>query len=136
ERSRARVGLLRESLGDPNQPDLDVIGCSDHLALARELAERSVTLVRDDAGLLPVRADIGRVAVVRPRPKDLTPADTSSLVIASLAAAIRRRHQAVDEFVTEHPPTTEEISQMARRAADYGLVVVGTLDASRDPLQA
>ena len=36
-------------------PDLAVVGGAEHRALAAELAARSITLVRDPAGLLPVR---------------------------------------------------------------------------------
>ena len=62
-----------------DQPDLAVVGCADHRALAAELAERSVTLVRDDAGLLPLAPGADdRILAVMPAPRDLTPADTSA----------------------------------------------------------
>ena len=61
----------------------------------RELARRSVTLVRDDAGLLPLRpsASARGCSCSRRRPTDLTPADTSSTVSLRLADAVRRRHR-------------------------------------------
>jgi beta-N-acetylhexosaminidase len=134
--SRERVERLRRRLGGSPQPGLDVVGCAEHRAIAREVAERSVTLVRDDAGILPLRTDAGgRIAVVTVRPADLTPADTSSTVRLELADAMRARHPDVDAFETSHPPTDGEIADLRSRVADAGVVVLGTLDASRDPKQ-
>jgi beta-N-acetylhexosaminidase len=130
--STRRILALREWLGSAPRPDLDVVGSADHAALAREVAERSVTLVRNDAGLLPLRipAD-GRVLAVMPRPANLTPADTSATVAPGLAAAIRSRHPLVDEVVTGMPPTSEDIAALRRRVSEYEyrLAVVGTINA-------
>src|SRR5262245_45600763 len=73
-----RILRLKAWLRGKRQPPLSVVGGREHRALAREVAEQSVTLVRDTAGRLPVRlAAEDRIAVVVPRPEDLTPADTS-----------------------------------------------------------
>src|SRR5262249_35061977 len=55
--SAGRLASLRSRLAGAAQPGLEVVGSDVHLALAREVARRSVTLVRDDAGLLPIRLD-------------------------------------------------------------------------------
>ncbi|MGH7357483.1 MAG: glycoside hydrolase family 3 protein [Candidatus Rokuibacteriota bacterium] len=133
--SRDRVAGLRRRLALRARPGFEVVGCAEHRSLARELAVRSVTLVRDEAGTLPIR-DGARVAAIVVRPADLTPADTSSTVDVELAEAIRDRRHAVDAFVTEHPPTAEEIAGIRERVREHDVVVVGTLDASRDPRQA
>ena len=92
ERVRARLADIRRWLSGFDQPALDVVGCAEHVALARELAERSITLVRNDDGHLPLRlGSDARVAVVQSAPARLTPADTSERVPPTLAAAIRRR---------------------------------------------
>ncbi len=85
--SADRITGLRRRLGTVAQPPIDVVRSAAHEALAREVAERSITLVRDEDGRLPLRlpAD-ARVVVVQPLPRDLTPADTSSSVPALLAA--------------------------------------------------
>ncbi|MGZ8600506.1 MAG: glycoside hydrolase family 3 protein [Actinomycetota bacterium] len=133
--SERRVGALRRWLGSFDDLPLDVVGSDEHRALARELAERSITLVRDDARALPLRAD-ARIAAIMPAPRDLTPADTSSTVAAGLDGALRRHAATVDAFVTGHPPTAAEIASLRDRAAGYDVVVVGTIDAFRDPSQA
>ncbi len=86
-RSSRRVDDLRAWLATFEQPDIAVVGCDAHRALAAELAARSLTLVRDDDRRLPLRLEPGaRVAAIMPRPADQTPADTSSTVAPGLAA--------------------------------------------------
>ena len=103
-RSLERLARLQARLADVHAPGLDVVCSAEHRRLANELAERSVTLVRNDEGLLPIRSGPGaRIAAIMPRPRDLTPADTSSRVPPMLAAALRAHHPVVDEFVTSHP---------------------------------
>jgi beta-N-acetylhexosaminidase len=134
--SAARVRALRAWVAGFEQPALDVVGSAEHAALARELATRSLTLVRDD-GSLPLRLDDdARILAVMPAPKDLTPADTSSFVRPGLADAIRTQHPRVDEIVTSHPPTPDEIAAVVERAGACDAVVLGTISASLDRSQA
>ncbi len=135
--SVARILALKEWAVAQPQPDLSVVGCAEHRALEAELARRSITLARDTAGLLPLRLSPGaRVAAVMPRPQDLTPADTSSTIAPHLAAALRAYHPHVDEFITEHLPTDDEIAVLRERVAGYDLLVLGTINASMQPEQA
>ncbi len=64
-----------------------------------------------------------------PRPANLTPADTSSSVEPSLAAALREHHPEVTEIVTGHSPTHAEIAGVVAATATADAVVVGTLTA-------
>lgn len=138
ERLRRRLGRAAARADRLDRLDLPVVGSAGHRALAREVAERSITLVRDEAGLLPIRLPTGaRVVAIMPRPRDLTPADTSSAVAPGLAAALRAAWPAavVEELVTGQPPTEAEIAGVRGRVAGAELVVVGTIDGSRDPAQ-
>ncbi len=112
------------------------MGGPAHAALARELAERSLTLVRDDARRLPLAlpADATILAVM-PTPIDLTPADTSSTVAPGLAAALRTRFARVEEVVTSAAPTDAEIAAVRDRVGQADAVVVGTIDGAREPSQ-
>ena len=135
--SGARIAGLRHWLAGFEDPGLEVVGSSEHAAIARELAERSLTLVRDEARLLPLRlSPDARLLAIMPTPRDLTPADTSSYVRPGLAAALRARHPAVDEIVTGHPPTDAEVAGVLERAGRYDAIVVGTISASADAAQA
>jgi beta-N-acetylhexosaminidase len=74
--------------------------------------------------------------VVQSRPADLTPADTSSRVPPSLAAALRKRHAAVDELLVPAAPTAADIAATRHRASGYDMVVVGTVAANIFAAQA
>ncbi len=118
-----------------DQPPIDVVGSDAHRALAAELAGRSISAIRDRAGLLGRPVGSGtRVLVVEPRPGLLTPADTTSLLPAGgLAAAVRERHPAVDSIVIEDHVTDRAIGDACRRAAASDLVILGTVDALARP---
>ena len=136
-RSRARLDALRRWIDTFEQPSLDVVGSAEHRALASELAARALTLVRDDAGLLPLRlSPEHRILAVMPAPRDLTPADTSSYVTPTMAAALRVHGREVDEVITSHPPTDAEIAALRARAEGYDAIVAGTINATPDSPQA
>ena len=135
--SLERIYALKQWAAAQPQPDLDVVGCAEHRALEAELARRSITLVRDEAGLLPLRlTPDARIAAVMPTPRDLTPADTSSTIVPHLAGALRAYHPRIDAFVTAHLPSDAEIAALRGQLADYDLIVLGTINASMQPEQA
>ena len=132
-----RLAALREWLAGFAQPELNIVGCAEHEALAAELAARSITLVRNDDALLPLRLDPGaRVAVVQSPGTRLTPADTSDTVPTALAAAVRRRAPHTDELLTSVEPTMAEIAAIRERVRDFDVVIVGTAMANLRPAQA
>ena len=139
-RSLGRVSELRRRLApllEAGRPGLDVVGSNAHRALSREVAARSLTLVRDEARNLPLR--IGpeeRILAIMPRPVDLTPADTSSTVQPGLAAALRAVYPRVDELVVGYAPDDAEIAMARRCATDAAAVVVGTIAAEPGSAQA
>lgn len=136
--STARILSLKKWLGDTwSQPDLSVIRSAEHMEVAREIAEASITLVRDETGILPLKLTSDqRVAVILPRPLDLTPADTSSYVTPKLAEALREFHPRVDEFILPHAPGDSDIAGIVEKARGYDLIVVGTLNAHQQTGQA
>jgi len=135
--SARRILKLKAWVARSKQPPLSVIGCREHHALAREVAEKSVTLVRDTAGLLPLNLQPNaKIAVVVPRPEDLTPADTSSLVMPALASAARRYHRQVDDFTIAMNPSVAEIKALRAKLVKYDLLILGTINAASHPGQA
>lgn len=128
--SARRVLALKARLAKMKQPPLSIVGCREHLALARQVAEQSMTLVRNTAQRVPLNlTSDAKVAVVVPRPEDLTPADTSSYVTPNLAAALRRYHRRVDEFVMAMNPESSEIKSLREKLKNYDLAIIGTINA-------
>ena len=136
--SSARLADLRGWLARFDPPPVDVVGSPAHRELANELARRSITLMRDRDGSLPLRLKPGaRVLVIEPRPRDLTPADTTSwLAPGGLAAALRERWPGVESVVVEAALSPEEIAGLRARAATADAVVLGTVDALGQPTVA
>jgi beta-N-acetylhexosaminidase len=136
--STARLAALRGWLADAGPaPGLDVVGGAEHGALSRTLAERALT--RLDEGAAPLRFERStRLLSVMPEPRDLTPADTSSAVEPGLGRALRTRFDSVEEVLVGVAPSDDEITDLRRRAAsdDVDAVVVGTIEAHRQPAQA
>jgi beta-N-acetylhexosaminidase len=137
-RSAERVLALKDWIKQTSPPPgLDVVGCAEHRLVADEIAERSMTRVRDTHGLLPLRLHDGqRLAVVLPRPVDLTPADTSSYVAPTLAQALRRYHPWVEQFLLSHAPSQQEIADLLVQLAGFDCAIVGTLNAYSQSEQA
>lgn len=127
-----RLSVLNEWLATFPRPDSDVVGCASHRELASELARRSITLVREDGGLLPLRIGASqRILAVMPRPIDLTPADTSSMVEPGLAKAVQGHHPATTEMIVGHEPSASEVAAVLKAARDHDLVIVGTIEAGQ-----
>lgn len=138
-----RVLNLQQWLARQRQPTPDVVRCREHGELARMVAERSITLLRNKAGLLPLgdNARERSLVVVMPRPVDLTPADTSSYVNPGLADALRAYHPRVEEIFTENPPTNDDIAALEQKlsgydASDKPTLILVTLSASMQEAQA
>jgi beta-N-acetylhexosaminidase len=114
-----------------------VIQSADHLKIADEIAERSITLVRDRVKLLPIHlASDKKIAVVIPLPQDLTPADTSSYVMPKLADSIRAYHPRVDEIRIPFAPSEQDRAVLRQKLRGYDLVVIGTINAYAQAEQA
>ena len=136
--SLERIASLKKWLADSHltRPDISTVGCAEHRRVADEIAERSITLVRHRNNMLPLRLmNNQRIAVVIPQPIDLTPADTSSYVVPSLAAELRKYHPSVDEFFVPHSPSERDISDVIEKMQKHDLIVVGTINAFNNPSQ-
>jgi beta-N-acetylhexosaminidase len=135
--ARARVLRLRRWLAGFERPPAAMVRSAEHEALASRAAAAAITLVRDEAGLLPLRlpAD-SRVAVITPTPRDLTPADSSVTEPLDLASAIRRHHGAADDVRVGSDPDAGDIGRARRAAVQADVAIVVTLAANVQPGQA
>lgn len=135
--SSRRIRELRRWLGGFERPPLDVVRSPSHRELARRAAGAALTLVRDDAGLLPLRSDsAGRIVVITPQPRELTPADSSADEPLALADAVRRHHRDVLDLRVASEPGDEEIRAAREAAGSAGYVIVATMATIVQPSQA
>lgn len=129
ERSKARISALRSGV-EEIEPDPSLVGSVGHLDVARTLADRSVTLVRDLHGLLPLSPQ-GTLLVLEPVPTDVTPADTTALYPPCLAEEISRIHPSVTSLVYPQEPSDGDIAAAVHLAEGHDVVVVGTVAAPK-----
>lgn len=129
EDSATRVEQARARI---RPAEIDPVIVGSHVGLADELARRSLTLVRDDAGLIPIRLEAdARVLVLEPEPTNVTPADTTALYPPGLASALRSLHPRVDELVYPHDPGAPDIAAITDKVTGYDLVVAATVNATK-----
>ncbi len=64
-RIKFRLGLFDRPYADLER-EKSVLACPEHMALAREATRRSLVLLKNDGGVLPLPKDIRRLAVVGP----------------------------------------------------------------------
>ena len=126
--SQRRVLALRQRLREFAQPDAAVLRSRPHLALAQRVARRSITLVRDDAGWLPLRPRRQEtVLVVTPTPRVLTPADSSLTEPFDLAGAVARHHDTLRSIRVPADPGAGDVAAVQAAAATADHVIVGTI---------
>jgi beta-N-acetylhexosaminidase len=116
-------------------PPFAVIGCADHQEVAREIAERSITLVKNE-GQVPLRVGPEQtIAVITPIPVNLTPADTSAQVQIRLGELVQQRHARTRALQIPFYASGAEIAAVVEAASQAEVVIVGTINATQDPGQ-
>jgi beta-N-acetylhexosaminidase len=107
----------------------DIVGSPEHRARAADIASRAITLLRDSAGMLPLRAP-GRVLVVQYAPEtELRAGRAFAAAIRSGRVAVHRERAAggpapVTELARLTPAATGDLLDSLGRSADSSTVVV------------
>ena len=121
---RVVATFLRFASVFERQPPIDVVGCDDHRALAREAAAASTVLLRNEGSLLPLAEDaigrmavLGRLAAVR-NLGDGGSSDVRSSEVVTALDGLRKRFGA---HRVEHSDDDASIAA----GADVVVVVVG-----------
>lgn len=74
-RVKARIGIFDDPMVDPDEAER-MTNCAEHRELAREMARRSLVLLKNDDNLLPLRG-IQRLAVIGPNADSIELGDYS-----------------------------------------------------------
>ena len=109
------------------------LGTPRHLARARRVGEHGVTLIKNDAGLLPLAAGDGKKVLVTGYRS--VSATSNAQPAAHLAARLRGEGVATELFETGTAPDAAAIAGAVSRAASSDIVVVATANASGSPTQ-
>lgn len=131
-----RVARLRAWLAAQGPADPAWLGAAEHRAWAAAIARDALTLLRDDAGLLPLRRDV-RLAVLEffQQPAYLAPSDRPAT--SPLAEALRPRFpQIVGAILDGTAPSAADLATARAVAVAADLVLIGTRATNRLPAQA
>ena len=123
-RMKWRRGVFRAPLVDVNEVD-GAVGTPQHLAAAQRVTDRTTTLVRNDAGLLPLTGEPKRVLVTGW-------GDSSTQVLAERIAV---RGPDVGALPTGATPTVSDIAAAVGASKGVDLVIVLTNALSAHPEQ-
>lgn len=118
-RLKARQGILAHPYVDPAQVD-DVVGTPEHLATATAVTDRTTTLVKNDAGVLPMRVSGASLLVTG---YGVTTTQTIADELAGKGATVER-------VVTGTAPSDAEIAAAVGAARGKDAVVVTTMKAA------
>lgn len=113
-----RRGLFRDPFVDP-MVATQVMGAPEHLASAQAISDRTTTLVKNDAGLLPLA----------PGPRDVLVAGWGVTTTQRLAAALTSRGATPTVLESGTTPSDAAIDDAVAAAEDADLVVVSTNNA-------
>jgi beta-N-acetylhexosaminidase len=131
-RSVYRILRLKQRLGAFGDPFVDEasvprrVGTPEHLAAADRVSERTVTLVRNDAGTLPLAPDTGKHALVT---------GWGMTTTSTLGAHVAERGLKTEAYETGASPSDAAIAEARRRADASDLIIVTTNRASASPAQ-
>lgn len=123
---RARARLPREL------PPLSVVGSDEHRQIAQTIADRAITVVRDNGRLPLVSNPEDRVVIVTVKTADLTPADTSSKVRVGLPSAISRRQPRAEALEIPMHADAAAVRAALRYLEDADTIIIGTIAAETD----
>ena len=122
---KAKRGLLDRALVDEGAV-ADVVGTPEHLAVAEHVGRASVTLLRNDDGVLPLKANTGQSALVTGR---------GPTTLNTLDAMLRVRGVAPQVLDTGTTPDQAAIDTAVATAEGKSFVLVATYSAWKNPEQ-
>jgi beta-N-acetylhexosaminidase len=124
-RLKWRLGLAKRRITNPARVD-QVVGTPAHLAVAETASNRSITLLRNSAGLLPLAPNTGQKVLVT---------GFGLTTTATLGQDVTARGLTAQVIDTGYSPTPAQIASAVSAAGASDLLVVSTFNAWGSPTQ-
>ncbi|HLO01535.1 MAG TPA: beta-N-acetylhexosaminidase [Symbiobacteriaceae bacterium] len=131
-----RVTKARKQVAETGRPSLDVLKCEKHETLSAQIAEAAVTVVKDEAGLLPLSPDGLGVIVCGTVPQSFAEEYLAFANDPALAQAFRAAVPGAEVLVVDRAPTAAQIEAAVGVAGRAKTVVLGTYLSLQFPAQA
>jgi beta-glucosidase len=123
--------LTQDGVAGKPRPDAAVVECEEHVALAREAAEKSIVLLKNTGEVLPLAPEAGvKIAVVGDLADSINLGDRGSSMVTSSSVTLPLQgiRAAAGAATVEHFATDADFS----RLADFDVAVVVTGLTYRD----
>jgi beta-N-acetylhexosaminidase len=131
----AKARLTQDPVPDPERAEREV-GTAEHRQRALDLARRTITVVRQGDGVLPLPCDLGeRLVVLSPLGSQRSMMEKWTYGESPLGREIAARAPGALQLALEYPVDANARKDMASALAAAQIVVVGTLNAVIDPDQ-
>jgi len=131
-----RIDVVRQQLPRQSLP-LKVIGSPEHQQVAQHIAEASITVVKDETPLLPLElAPNDLLVVLQPKPRNLTPADTSAAVEVKMSEALQQYHPTTIKIPYRMDLDEHEMTAVITQCHDAKTIIIGTINTQETPQQA
>jgi beta-N-acetylhexosaminidase len=118
---KQKRGLFKNPYVDEGEID-GVVGTPQHLSTAQAIADKSVTLVKNESGTLPLQENSGEKALVT----GYGATGFGLNAVENLARAIEERGLATEAFQTGINPNEAQIDAAVLKARESDLVIVTT----------
>ncbi len=139
DESVMRILRTKESYGllDPNTTDIKLTDYVQlHEEFSRKLNREAVTVVKDDAGLIPIGPDRERVlAISHSMSRTIWDEMPQERRYNSFSYAFSTERDGVDALTVDYSPGTQEVEMARNMADDYDVVVIAFGDVAGNSSQ-
>ena len=126
-KAKEEAGLFEHRYADPVKAE-QIVGCTEHQALLRKLAEKSVSVFRESN--LPLTANNGqKITVISVEPQKIAAAMDEKQCVDMLEKEIRAIHANTDGIVVNLDPDDKDISNAIKKAEQADVIVLGICSA-------
>lgn len=126
-----RVLVMKESLGILDKKILidSEIGSKENLEIAKDIAKKSITLVRNEDGLKE-KVKQSKVFLIFPKNAALTNVEEKTDGLSEIEKVFKERKADIENFYVSSKPTNDEIEEVIRKMNNFdGIVMLCTLNA-------
>jgi len=106
----------------------EVVGCPEHVEAARKLARKSLLVLKNDRGLLPIPGRVSLLTVV-PRDMNVILANDSNISHDMLPRYLKKHFENVETVLVDEQPTEIQGFEAVARAKNADVIVFGVYSA-------
>lgn len=124
-KQKNEIGLLDNPYADETEAD-KIVGCDEHKSLAKELAKKSVSLLKNKD--LPLSTD-EKILTVCVEPQKIAATLDEIQCVDMLHKAVNKLYPSSECMVVKMQTHDSEIDAIKEKICDYDVIIIGTCNA-------